>query len=667
MSEETKEETEEVKKSGLTVKAFFTGILLVVLWTLYSSFAGGVAPVAAQYWAVSSALMWGAPILMVLLLLLVSRRLKNWGFTAQELTVVYAMLFSSFVIGLWASLDYGLLIAGNVGFKQTIPWTPSLWMPTNLDTSLILRGRAVVPWGAWTAPIAFWSLFVISFILYNLCFQLILSHRTINVEMVPFPLEQAVASHAVSRARKPLAGLPMKLLLVGIVIGFIVQSTYQLLHALVPAIPAPWPEISYGIVAYDLGPSIGPGASNMLLLFTLGDLPLYIGLFFLVPVSVLATAVLSTVFFWDILAYIEVRLGWVMNINEYGSYDLFGWWMTTVGTYSPSGIQVLTITSMGFPLGVALIYLALSSKTLGASFKSAIQGRKTGPFSSRLLWLGFIGSLLVWIVLVIASELPILFALLFAAINLLIMFAFTRFHGEAIAGGMDGDNYLAMTDLASLSAGGDAMKGTGQMYRACQLGDMFARGLIYGAAAPACMGVLASLRVCETTKTKWKGTVIASVIAIIVAFLIGHFFYIWGAYTWGLQVKFPAMYFHHTQAISYLMPTAMTPGTYQFVAVPMRWMELVAGIVIAAAVTLLKFRFVWFPLHPMGLLLASAGFALTCWFQALLALIAKYAVLKIGGTRLYEEKGVPIALGLIVGYTLCTLIYGIVLTARTLA
>jgi len=46
-------------------------------------------------------------------------------------------------------------------------------------------------------------------------------------------------------------------------------------------------------------------------------------------------------------------------------------------------------------------------------------------------------------------------------------------------------------------------------------------------------------------------------------------------------------------------------------------------------------------------------------------LILKYLTFKIGGTRLYEEKGIPLAVGGFIGFTMFLLAGGLISIWRT--
>jgi len=54
------------------------------------------------------------------------------------------------------------------------------------------------------------------------------------------------------------------------------------------------------------------------------------------------------------------------------------------------------------------------------------------------------------------------------------------------------------------------------------------------------------------------------------------------------------------------------------------------------------------------------------WFVAIIGFIARVLVLRIGGSEMYEKKGVPLVIGIMIGYGICVFIYALVLIAQTI-
>ncbi|MBV9467632.1 MAG: hypothetical protein JO316_04310 [Abitibacteriaceae bacterium] len=80
----------------------------------------------------------------------------------------------------------------------------------------------------------------------------------------------------------------------------------------------------------------------------------------------------------------------------------------------------------------------------------------------------------------------------------------------------------------------------------------------------------------------------------------------------------------------------------------MNWIWLLVGAVLTYLLMLARSRFLWFPLHPIGYLVAL-GYAMhTLWFSIFIGWLVKVAVTRFGGVDTYR-KTTPIFLGLALG------------------
>lgn len=70
------------------------------------------------------------------------------------------------------------------------------------------------------------------------------------------------------------------------------------------------------------------------------------------------------------------------------------------------------------------------------------------------------------------------------------------------------------------------------------------------------------------------------------------------------------------------------------------------GIVVTAILAILRSMFTWFPLHPVGYVLASTFFTMTTWFTCFLAWLVRLVVLRIGGAHTIRRGLVPFCVGM---------------------
>jgi len=83
-----------------------------------------------------------------------------------------------------------------------------------------------------------------------------------------------------------------------------------------------------------------------------------------------------------------------------------------------------------------------------------------------------------------------------------------------------------------------------------------------------------------------------------------------------------------------------------------------AGFVIVVVLSLVSARYTWFPLTPVGFLIQGAAREVWtgAWTCFLVAWVLKFITLRVGGSKLYTEKGVPVASGVIFGFAIVIII-----------
>ncbi|MGC9202779.1 MAG: DUF6784 domain-containing protein [Thermoproteota archaeon] len=75
----------------------------------------------------------------------------------------------------------------------------------------------------------------------------------------------------------------------------------------------------------------------------------------------------------------------------------------------------------------------------------------------------------------------------------------------------------------------------------------------------------------------------------------------------------------------------------------------IAGVVLTIAIYLLRARYAWFMINPAALAI-SLWLNEYMWLNAVVALVIKTVVIKIGGVRLLEERAIPAVTGFCTGF-----------------
>ena len=113
-------------------------------------------------------------------------------------------------------------------------------------------------------------------------------------------------------------------------------------------------------------------------------------------------------------------------------------------------------------------------------------------------------------------------------------------------------------------------------------------------------------------------------------------------------------------AANYYANVAGDPGFYDLIVT---WMKnsttisgaevffLAAGMLMVTGMTLARYYFSWWPISPIGFVVAAGGPARHAFFPVFLSWLLKTILIRIGGVRLYHAVQ-PLMIGIIVGYVL---------------
>ena len=79
------------------------------------------------------------------------------------------------------------------------------------------------------------------------------------------------------------------------------------------------------------------------------------------------------------------------------------------------------------------------------------------------------------------------------------------------------------------------------------------------------------------------------------------------------------------------------------------WINTGIGAVIMSGLMIARWRYVWWPLHPLGYPIGPIWIMTALWFNMFLAWLIKVLVLKYGGVGLYMKTR-PFFFGMILGH-----------------
>jgi hypothetical protein len=132
--------------------------------------------------------------------------------------------------------------------------------------------------------------------------------------------------------------------------------------------------------------------------------------------------------------------------------------------------------------------------------------------------------------------------------------------------------------------------------------------------------------------------VVALVVSMVFILYMGYSF---GAYNYGGWIFGAGSQVPYTES---LRKIALTAPDWA------RMMHLGIGGAIMAALTFMRYRFPWWPLHPIGMPVGVCSYPMTVIvFSIFVSWLIKWAIMRSGGIGLYQ-KSQPFFIGLIMGY-----------------
>jgi hypothetical protein len=312
-------------------------------------------------------------------------------------------------------------------------------------------------------------------------------------------------------------------------------------------------------------------------------------------------------------------------------------------------------------VAIALFPIILHGKSLARSFtalyrKIPSELEAEEPLPYRYLWIGTIAFGLLWVISFVLVNVPVQWAILGVIICTVIMIANSRLRAES--GSVFGATFSAMFVGASSSfffwiaqyfgLTADAITALPFMGLMGFVVSEFVFGLSFSNPMPL---ALESYKIGKGTRTRARDLLVGQAVAIVIAVVTTITVSLWWYYTKGAVGKYgiiEGMVFVHmfpwmgltTGATGFPQPTNL--ALYMFII----------GLAVCVLMYFFRGRYRWFILSPIGIILALLPNSGGLWFPAVIALILKWITIKVGGGKLYSEKGIPIAAGLILGFCL---------------
>lgn len=626
-----------VERAGISLRAWIIGLLLIpvlVFWVEYTEIVAEGPDLAAMSLPMASVF---ALFVLILINAGIIRLKPQWAFTQPELLVIYTMN------------TIAVYISG-IGMMQFLPHELVGWShyatPANnwAHWQHFVRGWAVPNTSVidgyyigrttffnasnlagWSVPILVWTAFIFVLLFCMYCIAALMRRQWVDSERLTFPIVQIPIEITKNGGNTPF--WRNRLLWIGIAIPAILETINTIHFTVLPALPyiPIKPEIGLEFDQYFTTPPW-----NSMGYTTLSFYPMVIGLTYL-----LAQDVSFSCWAFYLGKKAETILATALGLRDAGA-----------GT-AALAIPYTNEQALGAFIGVAFFSLWMARPALKAAWRHAFCGDRSiddtnEPMAYRTAIIGVGVSALLLVVFGVALGLSPLLSVVFFLLFFLMALTFTRIRAEAGLPWGQGPWGLAHVNIVSF-AGSESItpqEATGLAF--VSWFDTDWRCL----AQPA---MLESMKMADMSSPKQINprkltavVLVATVVGTLAAWasVLGIYYHIGADSAAADSWRSSMGHSPFDQEQSWL-------SSPQPLSSP-RFVAAAAGFVIVAFLSVMRTRFVWWPLHPIGFAVANTGTMDWIWFAMFIGWACKALILRYGGIKLYRTC-LPFFYGLVIG------------------
>lgn len=465
----------------------------------------------------------------------------------------------------------------------------------------------------WLEPMVWWTLFLTVTVFTMLCINVIIRKQWIERERLTYPLVQLPFEMTRDDSKGNFFSNRLLWLGLGIAAGIDIINGLNFLFPVFPQIP----------LRYNLGEHFVDKPFNAIGNFPVQINPYAIGLAFPIPLDLLFSCWILFIV-WKA----ERVIGSIAGINLPG--------------YPFPDQQIL-----GSYLGIAAVALFIGRKYLWQALKKAIGFRSDlddsdEPMKYRTAVLGAILGTASLVIFAFQAGMSVLFPLVFFLIYFTIMFAFTRMRAE-LGPPLQGIHYSGPLQLIVAAVG--SRKISQQTLTVAAPFWTFTKELRNNPMPFVLEGFKLAERSDIDARKLWKVMMLSTFLGVFVTFWgFLQFNYKWGGVgAWRGVAAYTVIERWVTRPaepdLTFLSATAF-------------------GFIFVLINTVLRLRFLWWRLHPLGYPLAGYYHFEKLWFPFFISWAAKWIILKYGGIRAYR-RAFPLFMGLILGEFIMGSVWGI--------
>lgn len=574
------------------------------------------------------------PLLLILALNAILMKIrKQLGLTRGELLVIFVMALIANTTSIWLIYFFlAAIVSPHYFASPENEWRELLfpYLPEQLIISddqhaveWFYEGApagAGIPWKVWATPLLFWIPFFVALLLASYTLIIFFRKQWMEHEKLAYPLMQPIIYLADEQHGKQLWRSP--LLWLGVAIPMLL-AIFDVLKRISPGMPA-FPIDHLGSLNWG---SLTRAHGFSSLVRCVNFVAMGVGYF--VPQDVLLSI-------W--LFYLLVKVGEVAILSHTGKWFLgsggmFVWGNAAIAWQSFGAFTVFVII---------MIYRSRwhLRRFISAIFRPNQSPDRTELMTPRAALFTFLASIAFMIVWLAYSQLPVKAIALFMPLLMLIYLGIARVVCQSgifyIVPPMIAQN-PCINLLSARRIGTQGMVSLGLTYS--WHGDV--QSIMSGLSAEA-------VKLQQTIKCSGKrltgAILLAAGVGLIVApwgiILTG---YKQGALSWNTWLFRSFGVSTYGQVLGQIQSSA---------GQGMEWARFTyfgIGSVLMILLTVMYYRFLWWPVHPIGLAVVSSFTLYAVYIGFFIAWLIKHLMLRWGGLRIYS-KGVPFFIGLLIGH-----------------
>ena len=622
---------DDVKK-GVTLRSILVGVLGVIIICVvepYNSFYARGTHLVDSYFPIGAFFII---LLLVLVNVVLAKLRPGYKFTTEELLVIWCMMivieaipYSGLVRYLFPALVAPAYFATPENEWQTL-FGPHLsdWVVPKDEYAVKyfyegLPSGQTVPWGAWLKPLISWSAFalVIYFVMFCLC--VILRKQWVERERLSFALVQIPAEMANPNLKNNI--LFSKLMWLSAILP-IALHTLNGLHGYFPNVPRVPLYPGYSL-RFAEKPWTALNGTEFSMFFTI------IGFAYLIPTEISFSI-------WFFYLFYQVQ-GVVLDALS-----------ISIGKTTAAYRQ-----GMGAYLVMIFYILWMGKEHLGDVFRKTFRGKSSVDDSSEPLpyrWsvLGLITGLAVAVVMCNAAGIS-----LWVSITILLaFFSIVTVLSWLIssAGLIFAEQMFLPSEYIEAIAGSSPIKTSGWTMLGIQ------GAITHDMLAIMMPNIMNSFKISDYGMLRRRSLTTAIGIAVLVGLLVSYYSYFNVTYHYGGLNLESYCYVSASQKFFRQSASAIQyPTSTNFLEL----LFMSSGLIFMGFMLFMRYRFIWWPLHPAGYLMHLTWIAGVVWFSFFVGWLMKHFLLKFGGVGEYRRLR-PVFLGVVIGESLIGCVWVIV-------